>query len=45
MVPIDFPLADAVFTFPVEAELILKMVAVFPMVSLLITKTALQTSS
>ena len=45
MVPIDFPVADSFFTFSVEAELTLETVTVFPMVSLLITKSALQTSS
>ncbi len=45
MVPFDFPDADAFFTFSVEAELTLEKVTVYPMASLLITKSALQTSS
>ena len=45
MVPIDFPVANAFFTFSVEAELTLEMVTVYPMALLLITKSALQTSS
>ena len=45
MVPIDFPVANAFFTFSVEAELTLEMVTVYPIALLLITKSALQTSS
>ncbi len=45
IVPIDFPVADAFFTFSVEAELTLETVTVYPMASLLITKSALPTSS
>jgi hypothetical protein len=37
MVPIDFPVADSLFTFSVEAELTLETVTVFPMVLLMIT--------
>ncbi len=45
MVPIDFLVADAAFTFSVEAELTLERVTVYPMALLWITKSALQTSS
>ena len=45
MVPFVFHVADAFFTFSVEDELTLERVTVSPMALLLITKSALQTSS